>query len=315
MVKFQLVSSLLFLGANCSTFPHMSLAGMSTKLNKSSSVDAIADKISGSELYLKSVCLNKYMDAPLVTKIIRETLVNFEFLSKAEANFVEPEHLLLTGENYYKLLFWDGSVVAFSKKITLIVESHSDITTWNVDDYDFHFITYFTPKDYLWLRNILMHDSKFSTDEWFLGCLMQVLDDNHFNSADAYYNIPWTDSLKTIFSWDNRLVNHMGHFGSWDMLKSEVINWMINRECRHKGWRWLEVCSNIDTLMHNLRNFFNYQTAKNNFGMYLNLEWNYNSGSMSLQCVHIFDKKINISIIERGIVLIYKSHDKFSLNW
>ena len=33
-----------------------------------------------------------------------------------------------------------------------------------------------------------MHDLKFSTDEWILGCLMQVLNDNHFSSSEE--NIP-----------------------------------------------------------------------------------------------------------------------------
>lgn len=110
-MKFQLVSSLLFLSTSCATVAKFNyLVGTSVKLNKSSA-KSIAGKISG-ELYLKGVCLNKYMDDPLVTKIIREELVNFELLSKQEANFVEPEHLLLTGSNKYKLKVFDGASTA-----------------------------------------------------------------------------------------------------------------------------------------------------------------------------------------------------------
>ena len=33
-----------------------------------------------------------------------------------------------------------------------------------------------------------MHDPKLSTDEWFLGCLVQVLNDSNFDSS--YIIIP-----------------------------------------------------------------------------------------------------------------------------
>ena len=268
MVKFQLVSSLLFLSTSCATVAQFNyLVGTSVKLNKSSA-KSIAGKISG-ELYLKGVCLNKYMDDPLVTKIIREELVNFELLSKQEANFVEPEHLLLTGSNKYKLKVFDGASTAWSKTITLIVESNSDITPWTTDDHDFHFIAYFTPGDYLWLKKILMHDPKLSKNNWFLGCFIQVLNDNDFDSDCP--NIPWTNSLKKIFVWADRLQEHMGHFGFWGANKSYTADAMINR-----SWG-IPICQNIDNLMHNLRTFFYHQTAENNFGMMVNLAWHYDS--------------------------------------
>lgn len=56
---------------------------------------------------------------------------------------------------------------------------------------------------------------------------MQVLNDNHFNNADSYENIPWTDSLTKIFRWYNRLENHMGHFGSETYLNPKLlIEWL-----------------------------------------------------------------------------------------
>ena len=292
-MKFQLISSLLLLGSSCSTVYFNFLIDTQSQLHEKGSYSAwtIASKIS-SELDLKFVCFKKYMDEPLVTKMIRETLVNYEVLSQQEATFVCPEHLLLTnGRNVYKLKVIVGQQTAWSKAITLLVEDdRSDITTWVADNYDFHFSAYFKSKDYLWLRNILMHDLKFSTDEWILGCLMQVLNDNHFSTADMYNNIPWIDSLKKIFGWGNRLEEHMGHFGPWTMGKSETLNWMINRKLIKTRWHWLKACSNIDTLVHNLRDFFSHQTTKNNFGMMLNLSWHYDSGDdgMSLECAHVW---------------------------
>ena len=288
MIKFQLVTSLLFLGATCSTFPQFNLTGIQNKLRGSYSAGIIASRITG-ELYLKGVCLNKYMDDSIVTTIIRDTLVNFEVLTESEADLVQPEHLLLTGRNQYKLKVFDGSSTAWSKGVTLIVENHSDITTWTNGDYQFHFIAYFTPKDYLWLRNILMHDPKFSTDEWILGCLMQILNDNHFDSD--FENIPWTDSFKKVFRWSNRLEEHMGHFGPWWAHESETVNEMINRR---EDISKVKVCKHIDVLIQNLRYFFNHQTTENNFGMMLNLDWSFSwdeySGdvAMNLKCVYIW---------------------------
>ena len=195
---------------------------------------------------------------------------------------------MLTGRNQYKLKVVDGSSTAWSKAVVLIVEKKSEITTWDVDDYDFHFIAYFTPNDYLWLRNLLMHDPKFSTDEWFLGCFMQVLNDNHFDSGED--NIPWTDSLTKIFSWGNRLENHMGHFGPWWADESETADDMINREGKSK----VKACMDIIVLMYNLRSFFIHQTAENNFGMMINLAWHFSwdeySGdvAMNLKCAYIW---------------------------
>ena len=282
MIKFQLVTSLLFLGVSCSTVSQFNLVGIKNQLNGSYSAGIIASRIKG-ELYLKGVCLNKYMDDPTVATIIRETLVNFGVLLESEATCVQPEHLLLTGRNQYKLKVFDGASTAWSKTITLIVEDHSDITTWSQNDNIFHFIAYFTPGDYLWLRNILMHDPKFSTDEWFLGCLVQILNDNHFSSRQE--NIPWTDSLTKIFRWGNRLEEHMGDFGPWDCGLSETMNQMIN----WKKNKRLVLVHNDELLIYTLRDFFNYQTTENNFGMMMNLEWDWSRSShMSLKLFYVW---------------------------
>ena len=46
---------------------------------------------------------------------------------------------------------------------------------------------------------------------------------------------------------------------------------MINREYIYRPQHEINVCKNIDALIHILRDFFDYQTAENNFGMMLNL--------------------------------------------
>ena len=78
MVKFQLVSSLLFFGASSSIIPQVYLQ---EKVNRHHSVQTVARKIRG-EFYLKSACLNKFMDDPFVVKMIRQTLVNYRILSE-----------------------------------------------------------------------------------------------------------------------------------------------------------------------------------------------------------------------------------------
>ena len=277
-MKFQLISSSLVLFTGFSTTPKYLFNNISEPKTPSwhHSVKLVARKIRG-EFYLKGVCLNKFMDDPLVTKMIRQTLVNYRILSESEASLVAPDHVRLQKNSSHALWVTDGKKGVYSKDITWHVEPYSDITTWHVDDHFFHFIAYFTPENYLWLRNILMHDPKFSSDAWFLGCLMQVLNDNHFSSSSSYTNIPSTDSLTKIFRWGNRLEEHMGHFGAWWMSKNATVDVMINRKhVEHDGYT-IAVCKNIDVLMNNLRGFFKYQTAKNNFGVMLNLEWGYNS--------------------------------------
>ena len=109
------------------------------------------------------------------------------------------------------------------------------------------------------VKNILMHDPKFSTNAWFLGCLIQVFNDNQFGDFE---NIPWTDPLAKIFRWDNRLENHMGHFSSYKTNKNETINYMINRVYLETSVHMLYVCKNIEFLVYSLRNFFNHHIAK-----------------------------------------------------
>ena len=58
---------------------------------------------------------------------------------------------------------------------------------------------------------MLRHDPKLSPDEWFLGYLVQMLNDNDFDTS--WDNIPWTDSLTKIFRWGNQLEEHTGDFG------------------------------------------------------------------------------------------------------
>ena len=52
MVKFQLIGSLLFLGASCSSASQLNLASIQSKIRGSYSAGVIASRIKG-ELYLK----------------------------------------------------------------------------------------------------------------------------------------------------------------------------------------------------------------------------------------------------------------------
>ena len=89
----------------------------------------IATKITG-ELYLKSFCLHRYMDETTVTNNIRAVLINYGLLSANEAQYVFPEHRLLSQTKTYStlLVFKDGQA-AHSQGIALIVEDHSEIVT------------------------------------------------------------------------------------------------------------------------------------------------------------------------------------------
>ena len=184
------------------------------------------------------------MDDLFVAKMIRQTLANYRILSESKVLLVHPpRHWQLTGDNSEPLFVTDSKKWARSKYVTWHIESYSKINTFHVDDHFFRFLAYFSPKNYLWLKNLLTHDPKFSTDRWFLGALAQVLNDNNFDSV--LNNIPWTKSLKEIFVWADRLQEHMHHFGFWGTNKSYTAYAMIN-----------PICKNIDNLMHNLRAFF-----------------------------------------------------------
>ena len=92
------------------------------------SAKAIASKIpTGTVLHLKGFCQNQAMDTPKVTTEIRKTLVGYELLSKLEAQYVVPEHLILTGNNKYQLQIIKDGVTAGTVSITFIVEKSAVI--------------------------------------------------------------------------------------------------------------------------------------------------------------------------------------------
>ena len=105
-------------------------------------------------------------------------------------------------------------------------------------------------------------------------------------------SIPWIDSLTKIFRWCNQLEEYMGDFGLvlWPKSKFRIMNAVINQKYMNHHLHKMEVYGNINFLIYNLRYFFNCQTAENNFGMMLNLEWSYNAGNnaMTLLSAHIW---------------------------
>ena len=72
------------------------------KFRRRHSIQTIARKIRG-EFYLKSVCLNRFMDDPLVTKMIRQTLVNYRILSESDASLVSADHIRLKNNSRHPL--------------------------------------------------------------------------------------------------------------------------------------------------------------------------------------------------------------------
>ena len=98
----------------------------SSKLKESAT--AIASKIkTGTVLHLKGFCQNQAMDTPKITAEIRKTLVGYELLSKLEAQYVVPEHLMLTGNNKYQLQVIKDGLTAKTVPITFIVEKSAVI--------------------------------------------------------------------------------------------------------------------------------------------------------------------------------------------
>ena len=134
MNKLYLVLTASFLSFN-STYSllshHNQLQKMvsiekSSKLKESATV--ISSKIkTGTVLHLKGFCQNQAMDTPKITAEIRKTLVGYELLSKLEAQYVVPEHLMLTGNNKYQLQVIKDGLTAKTVPITFIVEKSAVI--------------------------------------------------------------------------------------------------------------------------------------------------------------------------------------------
>ena len=240
----------------------------------------IAAKITG-EVYLKSFCLHHYMDEAAVTNNIRAVLVNYELLSADEAKYVFPEHRLLSqSKTYSTLLVFKYSQVAHSKGIALIVESHSEIVTWHVDDYELHFIACFTPGDYQYIRDILAPKN----GKWLIGTFVQILNDSHFDADDdGVYCLP-SSAGRSIMKWDNKLEEHMGHFGAFNDNASETIDKCadINVEYDYDYYvhTMRPACQNIQPLYNTLRNIIKNNALEfNQHGLSVNLKWTFDKDS------------------------------------
>ena len=134
MNKLYLILTASFLSFN-STYSllqhHNQLQKMVSIKNSSKlkeSATAIASKIkTGTVLHLKGFCQNQAMDTSKVTTEIRKTLVGYELLSKLEAQYVVPEHLMLTGNNKYQLQVIKDGLTAKTVPIAFIVEKSAVI--------------------------------------------------------------------------------------------------------------------------------------------------------------------------------------------
>ena len=240
----------------------------------------IAAKITG-ELYLKNFCWHHSADEVSVANNIQAVLANYEVLSVSEAAYVSPEHHVLANQRTnLKLRVVKDNQVAYSKSITLIIEDHSKITTWSVDDYELHFIVYFTAKDYQYMRSILLKQ----TGKHFLGAFAQILNDDSFDhSATHTYSLPSLTG-RSLFKWSNKLENHMGHFGAWTQSKAETIDNCvdINSE-RIYDWPRTKIrpaCGHIYHLFNMLKSVVNNNPLEfNQHGLSVNLKWTFGKRS------------------------------------
>lgn len=96
-----------------------------------------------------------------------------------------------------------------------------------------------------------------ANEKFFLGTLMQILDDNDFAHAtwiNWIYSLPDLEDDSDylhVFKWENMLENHMVHFGDWTENKSETCDSMIARESYSKR----STCHNIETLVDDLKTY------------------------------------------------------------
>ena len=79
------------------------------------------------ECHLKNYCYQKMMDNPVVVEDIRQGLVGQKVLSAAEAQYVQPEHQMLTSNHKYKLRVVKDGKTAYSQPILFIVNRYSKI--------------------------------------------------------------------------------------------------------------------------------------------------------------------------------------------
>ena len=87
---------------------------------------AIANKIK-LELHLKNFCYQQKMDTPVVAEDIRQGLVGQKVLSKAEAQYVQPEDIFIISKNKYRLRVIKDGKTAYSQPNLFIVNRHSKI--------------------------------------------------------------------------------------------------------------------------------------------------------------------------------------------
>ena len=87
---------------------------------------AIANKIK-LELHLKNFCYQQKMDTPVVAEDIRQGLVGQKVLSKAEAQYVQPEDIFIISKNKYRLRVIKDGKTAYSQPNLFIVNRHAKI--------------------------------------------------------------------------------------------------------------------------------------------------------------------------------------------
>ena len=288
MKKFYLILPTVFLSnisSVCTLLPDQLLVNKNQNIishhivpdnakNTKTSATSIASKIKWT-LYLKTFCDKKFADDLAVVKNIRETLVSYHILTKTEAQFVQPRHYLifLNLPNQYQLRVIKDGQTAFSPAIALVIWEYSKILHLQADDNHFCFLAYFTPEDYLFLKNMLLK----SSEKYFLGTLMQILDDNDFEHdtfLNWIYSLPNLDDdsdYRHVFKWENRLEEHMGHFGDWTQNKSETTDAMIARDSYSRR----PTCHNIETLVDELKLYIATHYDHNNNGMMLRLKWSF----------------------------------------
>ena len=236
--------------------------------------------------YLKNFCEKKYLDDPAVLNNIRETLVAYGILTKAEAEYIQPKaHELIVSNHQYRLWIAKDGKSALTQRIHIVVWQKSQILSLVADDLNCYFLAYFTPRAWRVLQKILLLKAPY--DEW-IGTLLQFMNDGDFNERTDvipdFENVGWKSFLSSIgyykaFPWDNRLENHMGSFGAWDDPYSSTAEYMARiRKCR--GGCWTRRFYGADVLRGWIDNFIHRPEGMPQGGVMMRLKWTFRGGTI-----------------------------------
>ena len=186
-------------------------------VNDGRSANEIANTISGGTFYLHGNMQGQYADSSAVTQNFRDYLVDDTKLftpsfTQADANDINLPHVKLQSDNSNLTAnaTKDGQTV--TSKINLDAHNYPEILTQYSTNSNFGAVVNLTPNVFNAIKKgFLDHSSAYQ-----LGWFYQELDDSDMSSTQQVYfdskSIPF-DCSDEFFKWNNRIINHFGHFG------------------------------------------------------------------------------------------------------